>query len=498
MANPNDDFDALFISGQPHKIKSDDGDFTPIGAGKKFRSAEDTAKPAQPKKKKNKPASAGASQNKPHSRKKPAAAKKTSSDSGKRSSVAMTGDNPGKTGITSEIKPKKKTTANKRKKSSGKNKASFKEEILSIGYVGAMAVGGGVKKVFGSKKGRILAGALLVVILLFCCWKAALSIYKSNTILSGNNNVVDDNAGKIADLENAGNKDDATYFLIVGVDKDKQLTDCIWVLCFDNKAHKMNVLQIPRDTYVGEYSMSPHKANAVYESKVDVNWCENCDRAVTDDKNDEGRHTVCGGKITTKKTQGIASLYYFIANELHLPIDYYVFFDFEGFEKAIDALGGVDIVLEKDMKVYYTKSKSIDLYEGKNHLNGADTLKFMRNRKIYADGDLGRIKAQRQIIHAILDKVQGMSVLQTFNVVLAANGSFSTDMSPENIKSFIAPLKKCKSDDLHMFELPGKARMVRRSSYYICDEEKTVELLNEYMLPYSQKLQAGDIDFPKP
>ena len=102
------------------------------------------------------------------------------------------------------------------------------------------------------------------------------------------------------------------------------------------------------------------------------------------------------------------------------------------------------------------------------------------------------------IIHAILQKVQDMSVLQTFNVVLAANGSFSTDMSPSNIKSFIAPLKKCKSDDLHMFELPGEARTVKRSSYYICDEEKTVELLNEYMLPYSDKLNVGDIDFPDP
>ncbi len=496
MSTENDELDFLFGSDRSAGTKSDALGFTPIGSGRKIRPEDESDRPA--------PAKPGMTKKKPSTAGRAAGAGRSSSGSGK-AKAKKTSKKPASvsSAFPAADRPSGKKAAGSRprgtgKKSSRKRKVSFKEELLSVGYIGAIAVSGGVKKLFGSRGGRIIVGALLVVILLFGCWKGALSLYRSNTLLSGGGDVIDSDAGKIAEIEESGNRDNVTYFLIVGVDKGKQLTDCIWILCFDNKAHKMNVLQIPRDTYVGEYSMSPHKANAIYESKVDANWCEQCDRAAIDDRIDSGRHLDCGGKITRKKIQGVASLYYFIANELHLPIDHYVFFDFEGFEKAIDALGGVDIYLEKDMDVYYTKSKSIPLHAGRNHLDGAKALKFMRNRKTYAEGDLGRVRAQRQIIHAMLDKVQGLSLLQTLNVVLAANGSFSTDMSLENIKSFISPLKKCKSDDLHMFELPGNARTVRRSSYYLCDDEQTVGLLNQYMLPYSHKLNTGDIDFPDP
>lgn len=75
------------------------------------------------------------------------------------------------------------------------------------------------------------------------------------------------------------NKDKVTYFLIVGVDKSSMLTDCIWLMCFDNQAHQMNVMQIPRDTYVGSASQN-HKINTVYASPKTVNWCSKCNRSV--------------------------------------------------------------------------------------------------------------------------------------------------------------------------------------------------------------------------
>ena len=398
--------------------------------------------------------------------------------------------------IAKAATPPKKTPVKKRTPS--KKKRYAKKEMLSYGCLVAMAAGEGIKKMFGSRRSRIITCVLLGIAILFCCCRGALYLYQSNTFLTGNSDDGVDTAARVKELTDEQNRDNVTYFLIVGVDKDKMLTDCIWMLCFDNGAHKMNVLQIPRDTYVGEYSIFPHKANAIFESKTKANWCEKCDRAVTDDKIVSGIHTVCGKSITSKDITGMSALFYFVNNELHLPVDYYVKFDFEGFEKAIDALGGVDIFLEKEMDVYYTKSKHITLPAGHNHLDGSKALKFMRNRKTYADGDLGRVKAQRQIIHAILTKVQDLSLVKTLNVVMAANGSFTTDMSFANIRSFIAPVKKCKSDDLHMFELPGEAKTVKRSSYYICDEEKTVEMVNEYMLPYSDKLNVGDIDFPDP
>lgn len=182
-----------------------------------------------------------------------------------------------------------------------------------------------------------------------------------------------------------------------------------------------------------------------------------------------------------------------------MPVDHYVLFDFDGFEKVIDAMGGVDITLDEKMKVYPNKHEYEVLPAGDNHLDGEMALKFMRNRQIYADGDLGRVKAQRKIIHSMMDKVMDMSAMEVFSVLTAAYGNFNTDMSLEEIRSFISPVKKCGTDALNMFEMPGEAHWVKPNpSYYVCHKKETLTMINEYLLPYGDKLTAEDINFPTP
>ena len=150
------------------------------------------------------------------------------------------------------------------------------------------------------------------------------------------------------------------------------------------------------------------------------------------------------------------------------------------------------------MKVYPNKNDYIVLPSGLNHLDGETALKFMRNRKIYADGDLGRVKAQRRIIKAMLEKVDDMTSVDLLKVLKASYGSFKTDMSLEEIRSFIAPVKKCGVNGLHMFELPGNDHWVKgHPSYYVCDEQQTAEVINAKMLPYSPKITAYNISFPE-
>ena len=151
------------------------------------------------------------------------------------------------------------------------------------------------------------------------------------------------------------------------------------------------------------------------------------------------------------------------------------------------------------MKVYPNKNTFITLPAGPNHLDGETALKFMRTRKNYANGDLGRVVGQRRIIKAMLEKVDKMTSIEALKALKAAYGYFKTDMSLEEIRSFIAPVKKCGSDGLFMFELPGEDRWVKpHPSYYICDEKKAAEEINAYMLPYSEKITADDISFPEP
>ncbi len=345
----------------------------------------------------------------------------------------------------------------------------------------------------------IIAAVFVLLLVIMAASATAKALYTSKTMFSDGGENIDDSMIQERLITDEQNRDKVTYFLITGVDKSSMLTDCIWVMCFDNQAHKMNVMQIPRDTYVGSDSVFPHKINAVYANPQTVDWCEKCNRAVTEDEIENDKHTVCGKKITSRTEGNINALIRCINNRLHLPIDHYVLFDFAGFEKVIDALGGVDIYLDQETRVYPNKYQYDVLPAGDNHLDGKMALKFMRNRKIYLEGDLGRVRAQRKIIHAMMEKVTNMSTMDALGVLTAAYGNFKTDMSLEEIRSFIAPVKKCDTDSLHMFEMPGTDHWVKPNpSYYVCNVQETVAAINEYMVPYSDVMTEEDINFPMP
>lgn len=350
-----------------------------------------------------------------------------------------------------------------------------------------------------SRSSVVVCAVCLFVVTAILASMVIRSLYTSNSLFSdggGNDIAIQERL-----ITSEENKDKVTYFLIVGVDKSSMLTDCIWLMCFDNQAHQMNVMQIPRDTYVRNASQN-HKINGVYSNPQTVDWCDTCNRALQDSEIQNSVHIECGTNVSQKTESNINALIRYINDHLGMPVDHYVLFDFEGFEKVVDAMGGVDITLEEDLKVYPNKKEYEILPAGENHLDGEMALKFMRNRQAYTDGDLGRVKAQRKIIHAMMEKVMDMSAINVFSVLTAAYGNFSTDMSLEEIRSFISPVKKCDSDALNMFEMPGYSHWAEphetHQSYYVCSEAETLEVINEYLLPYGDKLTAEDINFPVP
>lgn len=357
---------------------------------------------------------------------------------------------------------------------------------------------GGAKKRRGKASGKfaLAAGGILLALIVLCGAVIA-GVYRSKNIFT--DKPLDETAIQERLITEEANRDKVTYFLIVGVDKSSQLTDCIWLMCFDNAAHRMNVMQIPRDTYVGwQDSPGSGKINAVFENPKEVDWCEKCGRAVTEEEISKKKHTVCGHKVTKKQESGINALIRCVNSRLNLPVDHYVLFDFDGFRELIDSIGGVDIYLEEDLKLYPKKNVYAGtLPTGENHLDGETALNFMRNRQVYFDGDLGRVRAQRSIIHAMKQKAEGMSPMAMLSLLRKLYGKFSTDMSLEEIRSYIQPVKQCGEDSLYMFTMPGKDYWVKpHPSYYVCDAEETAAAVNEYLMPYGDKLTEEDIRFP--
>lgn len=102
-----------------------------------------------------------------------------------------------------------------------------------------------------------------------------------------------------------------------------------------------------------------------------------------------------------------------VSDLLGIPIQYYYYADFEGFIELIDAIGGIDFYVEKDMKYTDITDKeeyNIDLKQGMQHLDGNKALQYVRFRHD-AMSDYSRTERQRSFLKAVAAKMQSTSSL---------------------------------------------------------------------------------------
>lgn len=99
-----------------------------------------------------------------------------------------------------------------------------------------------------------------------------------------------------------------------------------------------------------------------------------------------------------------------------LPIQYYMTTDFKGFEKMVDALGGLELFVEKDMDYLLYENDGyydIHLKEGMQRLDGRKALQYVRFRHDKM-GDFSRTERQRKLLKALAS--QAKSNLNAFNI----------------------------------------------------------------------------------
>lgn len=108
-----------------------------------------------------------------------------------------------------------------------------------------------------------------------------------------------------------------------------------------------------------------------------------------------------------------------IEKNYKIKIDYFVAVDFEAFEKVIDAIGGINLDVEKfEAQGMEDYAKITGVPYGENvHLNGQQALLFARMRKIYTTGDVQRTLNQRKVINAIIKKSKTLGISELNNAV---------------------------------------------------------------------------------
>ncbi|MET7750308.1 LCP family protein [Micromonospora sp. NPDC005367] len=116
----------------------------------------------------------------------------------------------------------------------------------------------------------------------------------------------------------------------------------------------------------------------------------------------------------------------------NVRVDHVAIIDFAGFKEIIDALGGIEVDVEKNFTSIHPPFRNFR--KGMQEMDGETALDYSRQRKQFADGDFARIRHQQQVIKAILDK--------------AASGGLLTN--PGKLNSFLQATSNSVSIDKNM------------------------------------------------
>ena len=134
---------------------------------------------------------------------------------------------------------------------------------------------------------------------------------------------------------------------------------------------------------------------------------------------------------------------------LGIPIHYYARLDFAGFIKMVDAVGGVDVTVDRGSRTrrydgYGVGRRGFSITAGEHHLDGAEALAYARSRKGVGESDFTRQARQQQILVALRDQAtRGGSLLFELPDLLDAVGeTIRSDIPVERLPALAAILEE--------------------------------------------------------
>ena len=265
--------------------------------------------------------------------------------------------------------------------------------------------------------GRVLIIVFSVVIFIGAVGAGGFFLY-----LNSINNTI--NSLNTAEVENIlapiESPEEPVTILILGRDSrdtesERGRADSIMLLYLDPEKSTGSLLSIPRDTLVEIPGHGEDKINAAY---------------------------AYGGEELMIKT-----VQEFIGSE----INHYVTLDFQGFVDLIDAMGGIDITIDRPL---VDPLSGANLSPGDHHLTGEQALAYTRSRATEL-GDIGRIQRQQHLFKELIAQklnVQYLSNIPHYFNILIENtrtdlevltilrySKAALSFNPENFETVIIP-----------------------------------------------------------
>lgn len=235
------------------------------------------------------------------------------------------------------------------------------------------------------------------------------------------------------------------------------LTDTVLVLSIDPKTKTVSEFNIPRDLYL-PFPIGPGgtpswgKMNGVFSTIME--WSESTQNNIdpkyhwTDDKT----KLESAANLTADTVEQITGL----------PIDAWVTMDFNGFRDLINAVGGIDVCVQRAFTDNQYPANDDDQVDasiitihfdaGCQHMDGETAIRFSRSRHSQdpmEGGDFARSRRQMQVIDALRQKVTHDNLFFKFlDILTALDNNIHTSLTLDQAKSLLGYIQSSEGKQL--------------------------------------------------
>ena len=260
------------------------------------------------------------------------------------------------------------------------------------------------------------------------------------------------------------NKKSYVNVVMLGVDRDGTRTDVMILGQLNMADDTINMLQIPRDTYVPD--------NGRPDKKINSAWGIGKEKAV----------------------------YREVELVTGVEVDNYVLVDTSQFRNIIDEIGGVEYDVPINMN-YDDPAQDLHIHleRGYQLLDGEKAEQFVRFRQNnngsgYAGGDVERLAAQQGFIKATIGQLFSFSnTLHIPKLVNLFDDMIDTNMSNGELLSYMPYIFKIPRENINIITLAGEGKYMGGGSYYVPYGAENREIIKKYFTPKSEQMNESDV-----
>jgi len=159
-------------------------------------------------------------------------------------------------------------------------------------------------------------------------------------------------------------------------------------------------------------------------------------------------------------------------------VDHVMAIDFGGFKEVTDALGGVDLAVDKTITSIHPPHRVFT--KGMMHMNGAQALDWVRQRYQFPRGDFDRVRHQQEFLKALMDKAAGSGTITNpgkLNDFLKAVTAAVTVDQDFSLTDAAVNFRDIRGNNLTFITSPNQgSKTISGQSVVVSDREKAIAL----------------------